>query len=172
MKTGELDRAINRLKAGQWGWGYIFARVVLGFLYDSDGITSAIDAIIPTPAYLPEGTPVKGNDHARWVIEQAAEQDERGLPFITDPPLIVTRIPVPKMRHTSSLAERRMVARKLYSALNVPDPTRVAGRHIMVYDDVFTGGHTLNAVAKRLREAGALGVYGLTLGRQPWTSRS
>jgi predicted amidophosphoribosyltransferase len=44
----------------------------------------------------------------------------------------------------------------------------VAGKTIMVYDDVFTGGHTLNAVARRLREAGAVKVVGLALARQPW----
>src|SRR5690348_7483931 len=33
MKTGELDRAIKAYKyAGRWGWGWIFGRVVVGYL--------------------------------------------------------------------------------------------------------------------------------------------
>jgi predicted amidophosphoribosyltransferase len=48
------------------------------------------------------------------------------------------------------------------------DPTAVVGQRIIVIDDVFTTGNTLNAVARRLREAGAAAVAGITLARQPW----
>lgn len=38
----------------------------------------------------------------------------------------------------------------------------------MVYDDVFTAGSSLNAVAMRLKASGAVKVYGLTLARAQW----
>ncbi len=52
--------------------------------------------------------------------------------------------------------------------LFVPNPAIVRGKFIMVFDDVFTGGNTLNAVTRRLREAGATTVAGLTLARAHW----
>jgi predicted amidophosphoribosyltransferase len=64
--------------------------------------------------------------------------------------------------------ERHVAAQELYDALHVPDETGVEGRRIAVYDDVFTGGNTLNAVAKRLKASGAATVYGLTLARAQW----
>lgn len=170
MKTGELQDAIRRAKKkGRYGWGYVFARVVLGYLYSHQEILSGLDAIIPMPAYLEPGTDQR-TDHARWVIQQAIEQDERGLPLMIDPVLIRKRSPTTKMRRTSGIQQRRDTGRQLYQALEVPDPRLVAGRRIMVYDDVFTTGTTLNAVARRLREAGAAAVTGLTLARQPWSS--
>jgi predicted amidophosphoribosyltransferase len=52
--------------------------------------------------------------------------------------------------------------------LVVPDPAIVRGKFIVVFDDVFTDGNTLNTVARRLREAGATTVAGLALARAPW----
>ena len=44
----------------------------------------------------------------------------------------------------------------------------VQGKHVLVYDDVFTDGLTLNEVARALRRAGADEVCGVTLCRQPY----
>jgi len=167
MKTGELEQAILRVKDGKWAWGYIFARVVLGFLYENPILTSDMGAIIPMPAYVEPGEDPREKDHARWVIQQAAEQDERGLPFVYDPPIIIKRRPTRKMR-LANAAERREIAPEIYNALDVPDVRRVSGREIVVYDDVVTGGNTLNVVARKLKEAGAHAVYGLALSRAQW----
>ena len=57
----------------------------------------------------------------------------------------------------------------LHKTLEVPDAERTRGRRILVYDDVFTCGFTLNEVARCLREAGkATSVSGVTLARQKW----
>ncbi|MEV6862635.1 hypothetical protein AB0M44_16765 [Streptosporangium subroseum] len=85
-----------------------------------------------------------------------------------EPPLIEKTRATPRMRDTAFLAERQSAARKLYAALSVPDPARVHGRRVMVYDDVFTAGSSLNAVARRLKASGAVKVYGLTLARAQW----
>ena len=170
IKSGELERAILRVKDGRWAWGYIFSRVVLGYLHDNEWLTDIADAIIPMPAYLQPGDDYREVDHAGWVIRQAAEQDETGLAFKYDPPVVIRTRSTPKMRNTSSIAERRIVAQQIYEALDIPDPARVKGRQIVVYDDVFTGGHTLDAVARKLKEAGAVGVYGLALARAQWRS--
>lgn len=44
-------------------------------------------------------------------------------------------------------------------------PQRVAGRSVILVDDICTSGATLAACAEALRAAGALEVWGLTLGR-------
>ena len=59
----------------------------------------------------------------------------------------------------------------LYHSLLVPEPSIVEGRQIVVFDDIFTNGLTLGAVAQRLREAGPSSVYGLTLARKPGAAR-
>ena len=162
MKTGALDNAITRHKyQGKLGWAIIFARVLLGYL-DTHPDVGGANLIIPVPAVNPS------DDHAVRVIRSAIEQDERGYPFRIDPPVIVKTAETTKMVATTSAAERRKAARELYDVLVMPDPTIARGKFIVVFDDVFTGGNTLNAVARRLREAGAITVAGLTLARAPW----
>lgn len=168
VKEGILDRGILRLKEGAYGWAMIFARIVLGHLYAHPDLVAKVDAIIPMPAYREPHQSRKGFDHTGYVIERARLEDDRGLPFVLDPPLIRKTRPTARMRETSSLVERRVVAQALYDALEVPAPERVKGRSIMVYDDVLTGGNTLNAVAMRLKASGAAKVYGLVLARAQW----
>jgi predicted amidophosphoribosyltransferase len=163
MKTGALDTAINRHKYhGKVGWGIIFARVLLGYLETHPEVGDDADLIIPMPAVDPR------DDHASRVIQRAIDQDERGYPFRIHPPVIVKTAETTKMATTTNAAERRKAARELYDVLVVPHPTIVRGKFIVVFDDVFTGGNTLNAVTRRLREAGATTVAGLTLARAPW----
>ncbi|WP_327047307.1 hypothetical protein OG320_05280 [Microbispora sp. NBC_01189] len=170
VKAGVLERTIWELKQGVRGWGVIHARIVLGFLYDHPELVDAVDAIIPTPGMWTEHNGQRRRDHVGWVIQQAREQDDQGLPFVLTPPLIKKTQTTRKMRG-SNMWERDAVGSELRAALRVPDPDRVEGLRIMVYDDVFTTGNTLNAVAWKLKEAGARKVYGLTLARQPWSSR-
>jgi predicted amidophosphoribosyltransferase len=162
MKTGALDTAIKLHKyQGRVGWAIIFARVLLGYL-DTHPDVSGANLIIPMPAVNPS------NDHAARVIHSAIEQDERGYPFRINPPVIIKTAQTIKMATTTNAAERRQAANELYDVLIVPDPTIVRSKFIVVFDDVFTGGNTLNTVARRLREAGATAVAGLTLARAPW----
>lgn len=160
MKTRVLDTAINRHKYhGKLGWGIIFARVLLGYLQTHPEVGDDADLTIPMPAVDPY------DDHAARVIQRAIDRDERGYPFRIHPPVIVKTAETIKMATTTNAAERR---KKLSDVLFVPNPAIVRGKFIMVFDDVFTGGNTLNAVTRRLREAGATTVAGLTLARAPW----
>lgn len=168
MKTGALDTAIKQHKyEGRSGWGIIAARVILGFLPHWP-ILPRVDLIIPMPTFLPAGTPRQGNDQAGWTLQSAIEQDEDNHPFRVDPPVIVKTAPTARMATASGLGERRAIAGDIYDVLRVVDHAAVRHRTVVVYDDVFTTGSTLNAVAQRLREAGATAVYGLTLARAPW----
>lgn len=66
-----------------------------------------------------------------------------------------------KIRHTAAQsgleadAQRRSNVQGVYS---VPDPAAVAGKRILVVDDIVTTGSTLTSCAQALREAGAVDV--------------
>ncbi len=60
-----------------------------------------------------------------------------------------------------SAQERHENVRHAFGA----DPTRLAGRQVLVIDDVATTSATLSACAAALKNAGAVRVYALTLAR-------
>ena len=65
------------------------------------------------------------------------------------------------------VAERRAIAEgPLREALSVPEPGRVAGRRVLVFDDVYSEGYSLREMARALRRAGAAEVAGLVLTRR------
>jgi ComF family protein len=76
-----------------------------------------------------------------------------GLPF--DPDLLC------RTRHTPMLRGlgRHARARAVRSAFTVRNPEAVAGRVIVLVDDVFTTGATANACAATLKQAGATAVH-------------
>ncbi|MEW6521841.1 MAG: ComF family protein [Thermodesulfobacteriota bacterium] len=55
--------------------------------------------------------------------------------------------------------------RNLRDAFQVPSPREVCGKNIVLVDDVFTTGTTVNECARTLRQAGAARVDVLTLAR-------
>jgi predicted amidophosphoribosyltransferase len=61
----------------------------------------------------------------------------------------------------SAKARRRNVQR----AFMVPDPARVAGKRILLLDDVLTTGATAQSCARALKRAGAARVHVLALAR-------
>ncbi|MGH7164786.1 MAG: ComF family protein, partial [Nitrospiraceae bacterium] len=60
---------------------------------------------------------------------------------------------------------RQQRRKNLRRAFVVLRPDEVAGKRILLVDDVFTTGTTVNECAKTLRKAGAGDVYVTTLAR-------
>lgn len=168
MRTGELKAAINSYKyGGRRSWALIFGRVLAGFLHDQRQRFAGFNLVIPSPTYV--GPAGRDFDHTKLVLAEAERLDQTGLPFALDPPVLVKTGPTPSLVGLRSWYDRRDVCRdEVPRVLEVPDPARVDGKRVLVYDDVFTDGLNLNAVAKKLREAGATQVCGVTLARQPW----
>lgn len=170
MKTGAIERAIWRYKyEGAWGWKIIFGRLVVGFLDDTVQNFESFDLIIPSPTYVEEGGRREW-DHTGAVIESAAQLNSSWPFHASDPQLVIKTADTPTMAKKGFSDRRYIAEHQLRDALKVTDPGLVAGKRILVFDDVFTIGLTLREVARVLRVAGALEVCGLTLARQPWGS--
>jgi len=76
---------------------------------------------------------------------------------------------VERVRHTLPQSASTEVDRRknLRGAFLVRRPERVKGRSILLVDDVYTTGATLEELARSLLSAGARKVSGLTLARSP-----
>jgi predicted amidophosphoribosyltransferase len=165
-----LERAITRYKyEGKMGWALIFGRILAGFLEQEAPTFEPFDLIIASPTYTGSGG--REFHHTGRVLRHAATELGPGRiwPFDSfDNPVLV------KTERTESFvgkgfSQRREIALELREALKVTDVERTRGRAILVYDDVFTTGGTLNEIAWVPRTiGGARLVCGVTLCRQPW----
>lgn len=82
--------------------------------------------------------------------------------LVADPfALVKSRATPSQGKMPSAKARRRNVLR----AFQVPDPARVAGKRILLLDDVLTTGATAEACARALKRAGATRVHVLALAR-------
>jgi predicted amidophosphoribosyltransferase len=167
MRDGALQQAINRYKYnGRTGWSLIFGRVLAGFLHDRRDLFAEFDLVTASPTFVgPGGRPF---DHTGMVLAVAARLDQTGLTFALDPPAIRKNGPTTPLVSQGWQERREICEVELPPVLEITDPARVDGKWILVYDDIFTDGLNLNAVATKLREAGAAKVCGVSLARQPW----
>ena len=120
-------------------------------------IIAASDVIVPVPLHR--------SRLWRRRYNQAAEL-ARALSRHTGKPasmmaLVRTRATRSQGEMVSAKARRRNVL----SAFQVPDAARIAGRNVLVVDDVLTTGATADATARALKRAGAKSVRILALAR-------
>jgi ComF family protein len=73
-----------------------------------------------------------------------------------------------KTRATSPQIELNAEARKanVRGVFSVENKEKIAGRKILLIDDVYTTGSTMNECARILREAGAKEVWGVAVARE------
>lgn len=164
LHTDPLDRVIRRFKYGdKSGWALIFSRLLTGHL-NNRWQPEAVDLIIANPGH-------PGREHNAEVIWRAALQDFHDKwPFDdADSPTLVKDAAT--IQSAGQLFEnKRRAAAEHTAALQVHHPERIAGKRIILYDDICTTGLQLNSVAGRLRnEWGAVSVVGVVLARQSWS---
>jgi predicted amidophosphoribosyltransferase len=166
MRTGQMRTAISRYKYdGKWGWAAIFGRILVGFLAENRAVFGGYDRITPSPTYLgPESERIF--DHTRRIVEAAEIEEPIAWPFAYDV-IIKTAATEAMVGHT--WRERKTIAEgQLRAALSVTNRAGVAGKRILIVDDVFTEGFTIREVARALIRCGAAEVSEIVLAREPW----
>lgn len=157
-----LDEVVKRYKYfDQAGWAVIFARLLVGHL-ELNWSARPVDLIIANP-------PSPSRDHITRVLQRAALADITGTwPFDLPPDTAIIKNTDTPQSAGRGFAGKRDAAQAHGQALELRHPGRVAGKRIIVYDDICTTGLQLNEVARRLKEWGAVSVHGVVLARQPW----
>ena len=118
-------------------------------------------AIVANPGYKADGS----LGHTELVV-QAAEAEDVYDHWSFYPTGL--RLSGAKTLRGNTLPEKHAAAEELATLLTIDDVLVVAGGRILVYDDVCTTGNQLDAIARRLKAAGAASVVGLVLARTPW----
>jgi ComF family protein len=115
-------------------------------------------ALVPVPLH-PRRRAERGYNQAELLARALATRSTAPLA----PGLLTRRLDTPRQTGLAAAQRRRNVR----GAFGVPRPERVAGRVLVLVDDVYTTGATLRACAETLRRAGAAEVRVLTLARVP-----
>jgi len=117
---------------------------------------NAIDLIIPVPL------------HAGRLREREFNQSlllaDRLAPYIQAPVSYSNLIRVAASPAQTTLPRKGRL-KNLRDAFSLRDPASVFGKRILLIDDVFTTGTTINECAKTLRKAKSRDVFVLTLAR-------
>jgi predicted amidophosphoribosyltransferase len=162
-RTDEMWNAVYRYKYGEErDLAEVLGRILVGFLEDNRDQLTGYDLITTGAIY------VGPRAHRLWdylhVIVEAARREGPGWPFA--PGLIAKSGPTGRFLGISPAERRRIAEGELRAALSVPEPERVVGRRVLVFDDVYSEGFSLREMARVLLGAGAAEVAGLVLTRR------
>jgi ComF family protein len=117
---------------------------------------TTIDLIIPVPLHAER---LREREFNQSLL--LADRIGRHLNIPVSCSALIRIAPAPPQ--TTLTRKERLI--NLRGAFAVPRPQPIAGTRILLIDDVFTTGTTVNACAKTLRKAGSGHVFVLTLGR-------
>ena len=143
-------------------WAPVLGRLLVGFLEESRADLQDYDLVTTGALYVgPRARRLW--DHLRMVQDeaQAAGPD---WPFVPD--VITKSGPTGQFLGRGVETRRAIAEHSLRKALAVPDPDQVAGRRVLVVDDVYSEGFSLREMARVLRLAGATEVAGLVFARK------
>jgi predicted amidophosphoribosyltransferase len=157
---GALRSLIRRLKyEGDTGAAPALAALLVEHLRQHYERAS-VDLIIPNPTHA-----ARGVRHTETLLGAAAAVAGPRWRFDDSAnPCLLKTGPTPTS-HGKDRAGRQHAAAALYEVLVVARPELVAGRRLLIVDDVATTGAQVDAVAMRLREHGAAHVSALVLAR-------
>jgi predicted amidophosphoribosyltransferase len=143
-------------------WALVLGRILAGFLEERRSELEGYDLITAGALYVgPRARRLW--DHLRLVID-AADAAAPGWPFAPD--LITKAGPTGQFLGRSVATRQAIAEHSLRDALAVPDPARVAGRRVLVVDDVYSEGFSLREMARVLVRSGAAEVAGLVFARR------
>jgi ComF family protein len=154
---GQLAHAIRRLKFTSRAHiardvAPLWAPMLAAAVDEHDAI------VVPVPLHWRRRW-TRGYDHA-WLLARHA----CALVGIAAPVRALRRVRHAPAQSTLPAAERARNVRDAFAAVTAPRPA-IAGRAVVLTDDVMTTGATLAAAAVALRRAGAASVTALVLAR-------
>ncbi len=119
--------------------------------------------VVPVPLHRAKHAE-RGFNQARAVAAEALSTLRRQVPgwLLTLAPSTLIRLRATESQGGRTTRQRRLNIR---GAFRVSDPMLVAGRHILLVDDILATGATARAASGALLEAGAESVYVATLAR-------
>ena len=146
-ETGGLtQRLLHRLKyRGQRQIGLILG-TQFGAWLQQQPFWQEVEAIIPLPLHP---TKEKKRGYNQSALLAQGISDATGLPVLID---VVQRLRPSASQTRKSREERWLNVAGIFA---VKDGTAMAGRHVLLVDDVLTTGATLEACGQTLLEAGA-----------------
>ncbi|MFN8522398.1 MAG: phosphoribosyltransferase family protein [Chloroflexota bacterium] len=116
-----------------------------------------VDALVPVPL-SPRRASERGFNQAALVA--TALGTANGVAVIPAA-LIRTRETPPQVGRTAADRQKNVAG-----AFSCPEPIRVAGKRLLLIDDVATTGATVTACAEALKAAGAARVYAAVVARE------
>jgi predicted amidophosphoribosyltransferase len=159
----EMWRVIRRYKYGEErNWAAVLGRLLVGFLDAHREDYAGFDLITPSPNYFGPGAG-RAFDHLRLVLEASARQAQE-WPFAFE--VVVKTAPSARFMGKSPSERQAIAEGPLRAALTVPDHRRVAGRRVLVVDDVYSEGFTIRETARALQAAGAREVAEIVFTRR------
>ncbi|MFW3168825.1 ComF family protein [Geodermatophilus sp. CPCC 206100] len=162
-RAEEMWDAVYRYKYGEEReLAGVLGRILVGYLDDNREELAGYDVITTGAIYV--GPRAQRLWDYLQVIVEAARLEGPGWPFV--PGLIAKAGPTGRFLGIGPEERRRIAEGELRAALSVPEPERVAGRRVLVFDDVYSEGFSLREMARVLLGAGAAEVAGLVLARR------
>ena len=158
LYSGPLEKIIPAWKYHNRHEFFPLVKVLLGLVLsrqESSGLVS--DLVIAIPLSKP-ALRKRGFNQAFFIASCCSE-------FLKQPlgrNLLVKTIDTPQQ---ASLNRRARALNVRPDIFQVPEPERIAGRNILLCDDVLTTGATLSSAASALKSAGAASVSAMTLAR-------
>jgi ComF family protein len=153
--SGVVRKRIHQLKFGsQLHWAPPLAEL-LGELFRRNK-SPTVDLIFPVPLHV-KRLRQRGFNQAGLLAKAFGHQV--GLPVLFH---VLTRKSWTEPQTRLNREER---LRNVKDAFHVIDTGKVRKRHVLIIDDVYTTGTTLNECAKTLKAAGASEVHALTVSR-------
>ena len=111
-----------------------------------------VDVVIPVPPSRPRPAQPLIDVARRLAAELDLELDSQSLKKTRE---------TPQLKGVDDFSARAKLLAGAFSAQG----TGLNGRRVLLFDDLFRSGATLNAITKTLKDSGAAAVYALTLTR-------
>ncbi len=156
LYDGMMSDMIHRFKYGRdLICGRALGRLLADFEFD-DVDWGAFDLILPVPLHI-RRLRQRGFNQSLLIARQLGKKHGLNVNFSL------------LKRHRFTLTQTGLHKKErennMQNAFDVLSPHKIEGRNIMIIDDVYTTGATVNACAKALKKAGARQVAAITLAR-------